>query len=168
MAELRGIEIPDWVEQDITLDTCKSIAKYGCEGDQYGPGFLHYEATQVMTRYGSKVFEYIYETLGEMPKLSEDNLRSWGSLACHYVSTAVELWASQFTDLEEEEEEEDGKARMSESGYSDCGCPECFEIAISDPSKSITLCWECQEAGCDTTGACQCEREITEKLEAFS
>lgn len=123
MAELCGIEIPDWVEQDITLDTCKSIAEYGCVGDQYGPGFLDYEAIQVMNRHGSKVFEYIEETLGKMPELSDDNFRSWGSLACYYVSTAVELWASQFIDLEEESEEsgeeypEDPDENIQEQSY---------------------------------------------------
>lgn len=57
---------------------------------------------------------------------------------------------------------------MSDSGYTHCDCPECFEIAIGDPSKPVTLCWECEEAGCDTAGECQCEREITEESEAFT
>jgi hypothetical protein len=34
------------------------------------------------------------------------------------------------------------------SGYTACGCRDCFEIAIGEPHA---LCWECAEAGCEPT-----------------
>jgi len=37
---------------------------------------------------------------------------------------------------------------MSESGYRDCACRDCFEIAIGEEG---VLCSECVKAGCDNT-----------------
>jgi hypothetical protein len=48
------------------------------------------------------------------------------------------------------------------SGYVNCACRDCFEIAIGDDDDFVTndddktLCWECAEAGCDATGASEC------------
>lgn len=45
------------------------------------------------------------------------------------------------------------------SGYHQCPCMDCFEIAIGEEEDgSPSLCWECQEAGCDVTGKSECER----------
>jgi hypothetical protein len=38
------------------------------------------------------------------------------------------------------------------SGYRDCACPACFEIAIGEEGA---LCWECEEAGCDGESDCE-------------
>ena len=37
------------------------------------------------------------------------------------------------------------------SGYVNCGCRDCFEIAIAsdDDAPGETLCNECEEAGCE-------------------
>jgi hypothetical protein len=34
------------------------------------------------------------------------------------------------------------------SGYTDCSCRDCFEIAIASDGETDPLCWECEEAGC--------------------
>lgn len=38
------------------------------------------------------------------------------------------------------------------SGYRDCACRDCFEIAIGEPGA---FCWECKEAGCEPDEECQ-------------
>jgi len=43
------------------------------------------------------------------------------------------------------------------SGYTDCACRDCFEIAISDDMAHPDLCNECEEAGCDAEGESECE-----------
>jgi len=43
------------------------------------------------------------------------------------------------------------------NGYTSCGCPSCFEIAIGAPGA---LCHACTDAGCDCEGSeCQVEAE---------
>lgn len=42
------------------------------------------------------------------------------------------------------------------SGYVDCACPTCFEIAIADGDEPA-LCWACAEADCDGETECQCD-----------
>lgn len=51
------------------------------------------------------------------------------------------------------------------SGYHDCPCRDCFEIAIGyaqdepEDEPGPALCHACQDAGCDAAGdsECQCE-----------
>jgi hypothetical protein len=45
---------------------------------------------------------------------------------------------------------------MAQSGYTDCACRDCFEIAITDHGEPA-LCNACEEAGCDVHGECNCE-----------
>lgn len=42
------------------------------------------------------------------------------------------------------------------SGYTDCACRDCMEIAISNDTRHPDLCNECEDAGCDATGASEC------------
>lgn len=44
------------------------------------------------------------------------------------------------------------------SGYTDCACRDCFDIAVSNDMDSPDLCNECETAGCDPEGECECER----------
>ena len=45
------------------------------------------------------------------------------------------------------------------SGYTDCACRDCFDIAVSDDMSKPDLCSDCEEAGCDATGKSECERD---------
>lgn len=36
-----------------------------------------------------------------------------------------------------------------ESGYCDCACRDCFEIAIRDEGDADAMCSECEDAGCE-------------------
>lgn len=46
------------------------------------------------------------------------------------------------------------------SGYCDCACRDCFEIAISDDDDGPALCLDCEEAGCDCAGESECQCEL--------
>ncbi len=41
------------------------------------------------------------------------------------------------------------------SGYTDCACRDCFEIATSDDMANPDMCAECEEAGCEADEECQ-------------
>jgi len=45
------------------------------------------------------------------------------------------------------------------TGYCDCACRDCFDIAIGDPKTERVLCGDCEAAGCDASGDCDCERD---------
>ena len=56
------------------------------------------------------------------------------------------------------------------SGYRDCACRDCFEIAIGEPGA---FCSECEEAGCEPDSECcspnaygGCEEDENEKGES--
>jgi len=53
---------------------------------------------------------------------------------------------------------------MAESGYTECACRDCFEIAVSNDMSKPDLCNECEEAGCSEDGddECQCEDAYSE------
>ncbi len=41
------------------------------------------------------------------------------------------------------------------SGYTDCGCPGCFDVTVSEDGEAPELCSACEEAGCGGEGDCQ-------------
>ena len=43
------------------------------------------------------------------------------------------------------------------SGYTDCACRDCFEIAISEDENEPAFCLECEEAGCEHDEECKRE-----------
>lgn len=43
------------------------------------------------------------------------------------------------------------------SGYCDCACRDCFDVAIT--SGGPALCGDCTDAGCDVDGEHECVRE---------
>ncbi len=46
------------------------------------------------------------------------------------------------------------------SGYVDCGCRDCFEIAIGFPGD---FCNECEDAGCEHDSECNCDNLLQEE-----
>lgn len=51
---------------------------------------------------------------------------------------------------------------MSNSGYTQCRCRDCFEIAVSDDVTRPDFCWACEEAGCEDDSECSVEPEPEE------
>ncbi len=92
VAELLGVKVPRWIEQDICVMTVASICNGGCASGSYMPAVIYYRAIDTMSEYGDDVLQYIDDALGELPRIP--NGESWGGMACLFLSCAVELWAS--------------------------------------------------------------------------
>ena len=89
---LLGVNVPAWIEQDICAMTIASICQGGCASGAYMPAVTYHKAIDTMTDHGDEVLQYIQDSYGELPAPRSDD--SWSGMACHYLSAAVELWAS--------------------------------------------------------------------------
>lgn len=88
-----GIDVPAWIDQDITPADVAAIVQGGCASGAYMPAVTYSDALATMERYGDErggVLDYIESALGYVPDPPKD---SWAGMACHFVSSAVELWA---------------------------------------------------------------------------
>ena len=88
-----SIEIPRWIDQEITPATIAAIIQGGCASGAYMPAVTYYQALKPMDEYGDTkdgVLDYLESSLGYIPT---DPVESWGGMACKLVSQAVELWA---------------------------------------------------------------------------
>lgn len=93
------IDIPQWIEQDISPHTIAAVNQGGCDSGAYMPGTERWTATNVMAKHGEDVIDYLIETVGHIPMPDEEN--SWGEICCLYLSTAVETWCSAHEELED-------------------------------------------------------------------
>lgn len=89
---LEDIEVPRWIDQDISPNDVAAILQGGCASGAYMPAVTYHQAIATMSEHGDAVLQYIQDALGELPKPSDDE--SWSGMACFYLSAAVELWAS--------------------------------------------------------------------------
>lgn len=89
-------DVPDWIDDDITVGQCRDIVQGGCASGAYMPAVTYHEALKTMSEYGDDVLEYIEDQLGELPSPKQGE--SWSGMACHYLSIAVELWAQGVCD----------------------------------------------------------------------
>ena len=87
-----GIDVPDWIDQDITGTDIASILQGGCASGAYMPAVTYYTAAQTMAQHGDDVLQYIEDALGELPDVPKDT--SWSGIAVFFLSFAVEFWAS--------------------------------------------------------------------------
>lgn len=91
VADLLGVTVPAWIEQDITPSTIASIVQGGCASGAYMPAVTYYQALQVMAEHGDDVLGHIEGVLDGLPAPKAGE--SWSGLACYYLSIAVEMWA---------------------------------------------------------------------------
>ena len=90
---------PSWIKEDLDQDDINAICRGGCESGAYMPAVTYWQAVETMGEHGDAVMEYIDDMIGsELPEYPQGE--SWSSMACHYLSMAVELWA-----MSHEEEE---------------------------------------------------------------
>ena len=89
------ITVPRWIDQNITLADIDAIVQGGCDSGAYIPAVTYHLARDTMGEHGDDVLEYIESALGELPDMKGE---SWSGIACKYLSTAVELWASSVQD----------------------------------------------------------------------
>jgi hypothetical protein len=92
------VDVPQWIEQDITPADVAAIVQGGCDSGAYMPAVTYHQALATMAEHGDAVWNYLdneYDGEHFHPKLAElaGNIGSWHGLACYYVSKAVEAWA---------------------------------------------------------------------------
>jgi len=90
VAEL-GIDVPSWIDPDISPYDIAAIVQGGCASGAYMPAVTYHEATETMNRHGDDILQFIQDAYGELPKPRDGE--SWAGMACFYVSCGVELWA---------------------------------------------------------------------------
>lgn len=91
--ELQELEInvPDWIEQDITAGQVRSILQGGCASGAYMPAVTYHAALKTMSEHGDEVLESLEGNI----ELGADFLgQSWAGMACYLLSAAVEFWAA--------------------------------------------------------------------------
>jgi len=98
-----GIDVPSWIDQDIDTAQVAAIVEGGCASGAYMPAVTYYRALEIMGEHGDDVMDYIESVLGEIPTPKSGD--GWSQMACYYLSTAVELWASSVADEIEFDEE---------------------------------------------------------------
>lgn len=105
IADLLGVPVPRWIDQDITAATCAAIMQGGCESGAYMPAVTYWQAIETMAAHGDDVVDYILDGIGHHPDTRDCG--TWGQIAVLYLSLAVDIWASQTIAQLEDMEEED-------------------------------------------------------------
>ena len=90
------IEVPRFIEQDITAQDIAAIVQGGCVSGAYMPAVTYHVAVDLMTDYDDEIFDTIEDAMGCPPAdcLSRTEDNSWAQMATRFVSLAVEIWAS--------------------------------------------------------------------------
>lgn len=98
-----GIDVPAWIDQDISPYTIAAIQQGGCESGAYMPAVTYCTALETMGEHGDAVLDYIDGVGCGIPGADLVGAGSWSGMACYLLSLAVELWAC---DIEESVTEE--------------------------------------------------------------
>jgi len=106
VTDLEDYDHPDWIDDDLTGADIEEIQRGGCESGAYMPAVTYYSAVKTMSNHGDKVLEFI-EQYGYDNCLEVPSGTSWGGIAVHFLSMAVELWASLFEIVEDSSDEEE-------------------------------------------------------------
>jgi hypothetical protein len=85
------VDLPNWLEDDISAYDVAAICRGGCASGAYMPAVTYYKALATMQGHVDEVLQYIEDAIGELPNVTG---QSWGQIGCTYLSTAVDLWAS--------------------------------------------------------------------------
>ena len=85
------VDVPSWIEQDISVQDVAAIIQGGCDSGAYIPAVSYWQAIETMGKDGDDVLQFIQDIHGELPK--PDNDESWGGIAVFYLKTAVQIWA---------------------------------------------------------------------------
>jgi hypothetical protein len=102
---LAGLEIPAWIEQDITCGTVMEICVGGCDSGAYMPAVTYYTAKETMAKHGEEIVDFIVERLGQEGLANDHD--SFGAICCFFVSSAVDLWATEAYCMMQDELEEE-------------------------------------------------------------
>lgn len=86
-----GLNVPRWIDQDITGVTIAAIYQGGCDSGAYLPAVTYREAYEIMGAHGDDVLQYLEDYGDELPEIPAG--RGWRGVSVHFLSCAVELWA---------------------------------------------------------------------------
>ena len=103
------IEVPEWIEQDVTPYDVAAIVEGGCASGAYMPAVTYHKAAATMAEHGDDVLQFIEDHSGELPAVPPGE--SWTGIAVFYLSCAVKAWAHGVRDELEtaiEDANEDG------------------------------------------------------------
>ena len=108
------LDVPEWIESDITCYTVAAVCQGGCASGSYMPAVTYYQALATMNEYSNRIEQYLNDNGLEF---AYDH---WAGMACTMVSAAVELWCYSIEEelLELIEEEEESK---EDDDYDDRG-----------------------------------------------
>ena len=91
---------PKWVDEGMEIEDIQAINQGGCSSGAYMPAVTYHQALETMSEHGNDVLQYLQDQYGELPRPRDDE--SWRGIAVHYLSCAVERWASGLEELCEE------------------------------------------------------------------
>lgn len=123
----RGME---WRGEDV-----RCVAEYGCAGGTYPQAVIWNDAIETMGEFGEEIFEYLEDTFGAVPEPASG--MSWGGMAVHFVSTAVQLWASYTLD----------RIQSGEFDPEPTACPECDGQQPDSQEGLLRDCKRCEGTG---------------------
>jgi hypothetical protein len=90
------IDVPAWIDQEISPSTVAAIVQGGCSSGAYMPAVTYYDAKETMNEHGDDVLQYLEDYSDGIPEIPRGE--SWAGIAVFFVSYAVELWASMAHD----------------------------------------------------------------------
>jgi hypothetical protein len=91
------VDIPTFINNNLTGSDVAAINQGGCASGAYMPAVTYHQARETMNEHGDDVLQFIEDHLGG-GLYAPPQGSSWSGHAVHYVSLAVELWASGIED----------------------------------------------------------------------
>jgi hypothetical protein len=128
------IDVPRWIDSDITPADVAAILQGGCASGAYMPAVTYHQALATMSEHGDDVLQWLEDyRVAEVLDAEKLLSYSWAGMACYLLSAAVEDWARHVEDevtqaLDEREEEEGDDAPE----------PEDYVLSDAGPLGSLT------------------------------
>lgn len=86
-----GVDVPEWIEPDISPYDVAAIVQAGCASGAYMPAVTYHTAERTMAEHGDAVCEYLGDS--DMSLHFNPSSESWAMFCTQVLSAAVELWA---------------------------------------------------------------------------
>ena len=92
VGSLIDIEVPEWIDSDISARDVAAICQGGCACGAYMPAVTYHTARETMNEHGDDVLQFLEDYSDGIPEVPRGE--SWAGIAVFFLSYAVELWAS--------------------------------------------------------------------------
>jgi hypothetical protein len=112
------LDVPRWVESDITCLDVAAVCQGGCASGAYMPAVTYWQAMATMNEHSDAIERYLDDSgMDILESIAYDH---WAGVACTVVSSAVELWCSsieeELLELLEADEEVDDDEDIDDRG----------------------------------------------------